>query len=57
MEKKDTPGKNSNGNHKTMDEKDIDKSPEDIKIYSFVDSFTFKCEGGNVTSVPKQRNL
>ena len=46
VEKKDTPGNNSNGNHKTRDAKDVDKSPEDIKNYSFVDSISFKCEGG-----------
>ena len=38
LEKKDTPGKNSNGNHKTKDAKDVDKSPEGIKNYSFGDS-------------------
>ena len=46
VEKKDTPGNNSNVNHKTRDEKDVDKSLENIKSYSYVDSFNFKCEGG-----------
>ena len=46
MEKKDTPGNNSNVNHKTRDAKDVDKSPEDIENYSFVDSISFKCDGG-----------
>ena len=46
VEKKDTPGINSNVNHKTRDEKDVDKSPETIEHYSFVYGFNFKCEGG-----------
>ena len=46
VKKKDTPVNNSKVYHKTRDAKDVDKSPEDIEKYSFVDSISFKCEGG-----------
>ena len=57
MEKKVTPGNKSNVNHKTRDEKVVDKSPEDIKNYSFVDTINFKCEGVNYDFNSKTNKL